>query len=82
MSETVLDRLSEALIKAAVGNSQTATPAAAVLWTDNERLWERSLSKLGTSLPQLIALGDFNPESKSGPSVWLIKAFSNRARSS
>lgn len=71
MSVTLLDRLCESLIKAAVGNSHTTAAAAAVLWTDKERLWESSLPKLLASMPQLLTLGEFDLGAKSGPAVWL-----------
>jgi len=71
MTATLANRLSESLVKAAAGNSHTAAAAAAVLWTDKERQWESSLAQLRASMPQLLTLGDFNLDARSGPAVWL-----------
>lgn len=71
MSVTVLDRLAELLAKAPAGNSHTAATAAAVLWTDKERQWERAIGRLRQAMPWLLTLGDFNIEQRSGPAIWL-----------
>ena len=71
MTVTFANRLSESLVKAAAGNSHTAAAAAAVLWTDKERQWESSLTRLRASMPQLLTLGDFSLDARSGPAVWL-----------
>lgn len=71
MTVTFANRLSESLVKAAAGNSHTAAAAAAVLWTDKERQWESALTRLRASMPQLLTLGDFNLDARSGPAVWL-----------
>lgn len=71
MKATVLSCLTEALGKAAAGNSHAAAPAAAVLWTDKERQWESVLGPLLQALPQLVALGTYQPERRTGPAIWL-----------
>lgn len=71
MSETVLNVLARSLAKAAAGNSHTATPAAAVLWTDKERQWEGALGLLLRTIPALVTLGAFNQQERSGPAIWL-----------
>ncbi|QDZ26595.1 BREX-1 system phosphatase PglZ type B [Noviherbaspirillum sp. UKPF54] len=71
MTGTVLTRLSEALNKAAAGNSHAAVPAAAILWTDKERLWESALPRLLEAIPQLLVLGTFASDARSGPAIWL-----------
>lgn len=71
MTATIANKLSESLVKAAAGNSHTATAPAAVLWTDKERQWEGSVMRLRASMPQLLTLGDFNLDARSGPAVWL-----------
>lgn len=71
MTVTFANRLSESLVKAAAGNSHTTAAAAAVLWTDKERQWESSLTQLRACMPQLLTLGEFNLDTRSGPAVWL-----------
>lgn len=47
------------------------TPPAAILWPDGDRRWAGVLTDLMASLPELYALGDFNPEDRTGPAIWL-----------
>lgn len=68
---TVQARLAACIQAAARGNTQTAAPAAAVLWPDKERQWEAVLPALKQLLPELLELGAFDPTSRSGPAVWL-----------
>lgn len=71
MSVAVIDQIAELLTKAAAGNSQAATPAVAVLWTDKERQWENAIGILRKKVPQLLTLGEFNEELRSGPAIWV-----------
>ena len=71
MSVPLIGRLAELLTKAAAGNSQAATPAVAVLWTDKERQWEHALGILRKKVPQLLTLGEFNAEQRMGPAIWI-----------
>jgi hypothetical protein len=71
MKTTVLDRLAEVLNKAAAGNSHTAAPTAAVLWPDKDRHWEPAIGLMRQSLPNLLTLGTYDVESRSGPAIWL-----------
>ena len=43
----------------------------AVLWPDPERLWESVLPELQAMLPELFLLGDYAPEQRTGPALWL-----------
>lgn len=67
--------LAEALIavlqSAAKGNSHTAESAAAVLWSDKEGQWQAALPALRKLLPGLCTLGEYVPEKRSGPAIWL-----------
>ncbi len=71
MSATVRSHLTTALTAAAAGNSHAAVPAAAVLWTDKERQWSITVDRLLTALPQLLVLGDYRPDQRSGSAIWL-----------
>jgi hypothetical protein len=71
MKTTVLDRLAEVLSKAAAGNSHTAAPTAAVLWPDKDRHWEAAIGLMRQSMPNLLTLGTYDVESRSGPAIWL-----------
>lgn len=63
--------LGMALQSAAKGNSHAATPAAAILWPDKELQWQSALPVLRNLLPGLCVLGDYDPENRSGPAIWL-----------
>lgn len=43
----------------------------AVLWTDERREWEGVLPQLRSALPELFALGPYQPAQRSGPGAWL-----------
>jgi len=79
MSQTVMDRLSDSLSKAAVGNSHTAEATVAVIWTDKDRQWESAIEHLRKALPKLLTLGDFNIEQRTGPAIWLKCAIADLA---
>jgi hypothetical protein len=71
MSLTVMSLLGDVLAKAAAGNSHAAAPAVAVLWTDKERQWESALPRLRQVLPQMLVLGEYQAEQRTGPAIWL-----------
>src|ERR1700730_1513247 len=43
----------------------------AVLWTDPERLWESVMADLQPAMPELFRLGDYPPDPRPGPALWL-----------
>ncbi|MDB6112932.1 MAG: putative cytosolic protein, partial [Pedosphaera sp.] len=43
----------------------------AILWTDLERQWESVLSDLRALIPELFVLGNYNPQERTGPAIWL-----------
>lgn len=61
----------DALRAVAKGNSHTAVTAAAVLWPDKERQWQSALPALKELLPGLCELGPYDPDTRTGPAVWL-----------
>lgn len=52
-------------------SSDGAVPPAAILWTDPARHWLSLRSVLGAELPELLVLGDYDPQERTGPSIWL-----------
>lgn len=72
MSETLGQCLVAALRTAAqafAAGDQVAP--CAVLWPDPERLWERIAPQMQALTPELFALGNYAPEKRSGPALWL-----------
>ena len=55
-----------------------AAPVA-ILWTDEKREWEGVLPKIMEAIPELHALGAYEPEQRSGPGVWLRMVADGRA---
>lgn len=48
-----------------------ALSPAAILWTDKEAAWQSAMPLLKSAMPELLELGDYNPEQRTGPAVWL-----------
>ncbi len=43
----------------------------AILWTDPKAEWRALLPVALTRIPELLALGDYHPERRTGPAIWL-----------
>jgi hypothetical protein len=43
----------------------------AVLWTDERGDWAGVLPQLKSALPELFSLGDYQPQERTGPGIWL-----------
>ena len=70
-SRTLLVRLVEHLLGAGSHNPDDTVPPAAVLWPDKGREWEPLLPTLRGILPQLLTLGVYAPNARTGPAIWL-----------
>ena len=46
-------------------------PPVAILWTDQDPVWRPVVSRLRTELPHLFTLGDYDPQTRTGPTIWL-----------
>lgn len=60
-----------------VNRGVQSTPAV-ILWTDKDRVWEPVLPKLADSLPELLVLGAYAPERRTGPAIWLKCAIAKK----
>jgi hypothetical protein len=69
-SGTVLEALKTALLEASGFNRADQIPPEVVLWTDETSAWEALVANLRASLP-ILTLGDYNPDQRSGPAIWL-----------
>lgn len=72
MSETLGQRVVAALrttAQAYAAGDQVAP--CAVLWPDPERLWERVVPQLQALAAELFVLGQYAPEQRTGPALWL-----------
>lgn len=68
--QTFLDRLVESL-RAKATPLDGQEPPAAILWTDPKQEWRTLTDLLLERLPELLVLGEYRPEARTGPAVWL-----------
>jgi len=68
---TVVERLKASLEAATAHNPNDAEKPVAVLWTDRDAQWWPILARLRALMPQLLTLGEYEPENRTGPSIWL-----------
>ena len=68
---TVIERLKASLESASAYNPNDAEKPVAVLWTDRDAQWRPILARLRALMPQLLVLGEYEPENRTGPSIWL-----------
>lgn len=61
----------KASLEAAMLASEGYAPPVAILWTDAEAQWLPLLPALRAVFPWVYALGKYNPETKTGPAIWL-----------
>ncbi|MDX2282985.1 MAG: BREX-1 system phosphatase PglZ type B [Bacteroidia bacterium] len=64
-------RLIESLRHAAAFNSNLVVGPEVVLWPDPDRQWEVVVPLLQVALPELLVLGDYAPEKRMGPVIWI-----------
>ncbi len=70
-AKTLLEAVAESLRHAARYNPSDAVAPAAILWTDSDGQWAPLIEELRTLVPALYSLGEYNPESLTGPAIWL-----------
>ena len=68
---TVVEALAASLAGAARHNPNDTVPPAAILWSDPNALWKPVIPHLRRLMPQLLVLGEFDPELRTGPAIWL-----------
>lgn len=67
----LLVHLLKAVRDAAVFNPEVQIAPACILWPDRDRQWEATIPALQAELPELMTLGDYAPEKRMGPAIWL-----------
>ncbi|QBQ53365.1 BREX-1 system phosphatase PglZ type B [Nitrosococcus wardiae] len=68
---TVIEALVRALESAAKYNPNDVVQPAAILWTDHDSQWQPIIPQLRRLMPQLLTLGEYAPEHRTGPAIWL-----------
>ena len=67
----VLDHLVMAVRHAGVFNPEVQVAPSCILWPDRDRQWKAVIPVLQAELSELIILGDYAPEKRIGPAIWL-----------
>ena len=67
---TLLDALVLQLRSCSSTADAVARPAA-ILWTDPDNRWRSLVPLLLKTMPELLVLGDYAPEDRTGPAIWL-----------
>jgi len=67
----IIDLLLGELRTSAAYNSNVQVAPRVILWTDKLRQWESALPLLQAALPELIVLGNYAPENRTGPAIWV-----------
>ena len=70
-SGTFMEAVKASLAVACRYNSGDSIAPAAILWTDAEGEWQPLVNRLRTLMPELVSLGEYNPEQATGPAIWL-----------
>ena len=52
-------------------NSEVQEAPGCILWTDKTRQWEGVTQILLNEIPELVILGDYDPENRTGPAIWI-----------
>ncbi|UXD88964.1 BREX-1 system phosphatase PglZ type B [Thalassolituus hydrocarboniclasticus] len=67
----LIDLLSQEVRASAEYNASAQLAPSVILWTDKLRQWESALPLLQAALPELVVFGDYQPEKRQGPAVWI-----------
>lgn len=67
---TVLDHLVEHIRSRDFATDGQQRPSA-ILWTDPKGEWRPALSALQQRMPELIAVGAYAPDKRTGPAIWI-----------
>lgn len=70
-TNTLLDAMMESLGAASRHQPGAEEPPAAILWADPKSEWQPVIRVLRERLAHVFALGEYAPEKKQGPAIWL-----------
>ena len=70
-SVTVIEALVRSLESAARYNPNDVVRPAAILWTDHDAQWQAIIPQLRRLMPQLLTMGEYAPDQRTGPEIWL-----------
>lgn len=73
-SKPAQDTLSEVLaaqLRACTSVSDGIASPVAILWCDPQSHWRTLIPTLMKSIPELLVFGEYNPDARTGPAIWL-----------
>lgn len=68
---TLLEAVRDSLVRATRFNPGDMAAPAAVVWTDSDGQWQSIVDRLRTLMPELLTLGEYRPDVRTGPAIWL-----------
>ena len=69
--KSVIESLMVSLEAASRYNPNDVVHPCAVLWTDHDGQWRPIIPQLRRLLPQLLTFGEYQPDYRVGPAIWL-----------
>ncbi|WP_369349767.1 BREX-1 system phosphatase PglZ type B [Stenotrophomonas sp. JAG2] len=75
----VIEHLVKTLRDSAIFNPEVQVAPSCILWPDKDRQWEAVIPRLQSELAELLVLGDYSPENRVGPAIWLRCVIAGRA---
>lgn len=69
-SATLIAALAQRL-RACAAAADGFAPPAAILWTDPDGQWVPLVEQMLAEMPELVVHGDFQPDLRTGPAIWL-----------
>jgi len=67
----VVNQLLRTVRSAGLFNPEVHVAPACILWPDQDRQWEAIIPRLQKDLPELFVFGNYSPENRTGPGIWL-----------
>ncbi|MBF9018800.1 MULTISPECIES: BREX-1 system phosphatase PglZ type B [unclassified Oceanispirochaeta] len=67
----IIDELKKSIIRTSEYNPDVQVAPACILWPDKDSQWGAIIPDLQQELKSLFILGDYTPEEKKGPAIWL-----------
>lgn len=67
----LIENLKQQLRDSATFNKSVQVAPAAILWTDIDKQWQSAMPYIKQQLPELIELGEYQPEQRTGPAIWV-----------
>lgn len=68
---TILEHLTAKIRSVAAFNSAVQTEPECILWPDPDKQWLGIIPDLLAHIPELLLFGDYDPEKRTGPAIWL-----------